>query len=97
MRIERFIYSVLILAASIVAIINWRKSTFLAADNDALRLQVQALEQEVATTEQLFELTRKSAEKMRAETREQTISNAVAQANEQTNQAAFVTQPVTPL
>lgn len=96
MRIERFIYSVLILAASTVAIINWRKATLFAADNETLRLQVQALEQEVAITERLFELTRKSAEKMRADPREQTISNAVAQAKEQTNQSAFVIQPVTP-
>lgn len=96
MRIERFIYSVLILAASIVAIINWRKATLFAADNEALRLQVQALEQEVATSERLFEMTRKSAEKHRAEAREQTISNAVAQAKEQTNQSVLVTQPVTP-
>jgi hypothetical protein len=93
MRIERIIYSVLILAASVVAINNWRKATLFAADNAELRLRVEALEREVATTERLFEMTRKSAEKFRAESREQRISNAVAQAIEQTNQSAFAPQP----
>ena len=93
MRIERFIYSVLILAASLVAIINWRKATLFAADNEALRLQVQALEQEVATSVRLIELTRKSTEKIRMELREQGISNAVAQAKGPTNQSASVNQP----
>lgn len=93
MRIERFIYSVLILAASIVAIINWRKAAFFAADNEELRLRVEALEGEAANAVRLFEITRKNAEKLRVESREKSISNAVVQANDQTNQSAFASPP----
>ena len=68
MRIERAIYSVLVVAASIVAVINWRKATLFEMDNEELRSRIEALEVEAAGTARILEIAKKHSDKVRAQT-----------------------------
>ena len=70
MRIERLIYSVLVLAAATLAIINWRRAALFKADNEELRSQVEILHAEAANSGQLLEVTRENARKIREQAKE---------------------------
>jgi hypothetical protein len=78
MRIERFIYSVLIIGASILALINWRKASLFRVDNEELRLRVDALQAESESTTRLLEINRAHIEKIKSQTSElMTLRNEV--------------------
>lgn len=70
MRIERFIYSVLIFGASLLAIIHWRKSAALNYDNELLREQLQELRTENEAANRLVEINQSSAETLKQQTKE---------------------------
>jgi len=70
MRIERFIYSVLILIAATAALINWRRAAILSADNDQLRLKIESLEVDVTGSSNLVEIARTQSDKLRTQTSE---------------------------
>jgi multidrug resistance efflux pump len=70
MRIERLIYSVLILIAATLAIINWRRAALFKADNEELRSQVEMLQGEADNSGRLVEVTRENAQKVRAQAKE---------------------------
>ena len=72
MRIERLIYSVLVLLAAIIAIVNWRRAALFKADNEELRSRVEMLESESATAERLMDVTRENSQKVRAQAAELT-------------------------
>ena len=65
MRIERIIYSVLIITASALAAIHWRKASLFALENEELRLQVESLQNESANAERIAELAKENSEKLR--------------------------------
>ena len=80
MRIERLIYSVLILGAATLAIVNWRRAALFKADNEELRSQVEMLQAEAENSGRLLEVTRENAQKVRAQANELVrLSNEVAQ------------------
>lgn len=70
MRIERAIYSVLVIAASLVAVINWRKAAVFQMDNEDLREQVQALQVEVETAARLAQIAKSNSEMTQRQTTE---------------------------
>lgn len=70
MRIERAIYSVLIVAATIVAVINWRKAALFAVDNEELRARIETLEIQVAGTARLLDIAKRHSDKIRDQTAE---------------------------
>jgi hypothetical protein len=70
MRVERWIYSVLILIAAGAGIINWRRAALLASDNEQLRLKIESLENEVNSSSTLTEIAKGQAEKLRTQTSE---------------------------
>lgn len=70
MRIERLIYSVLIILATVIACINWRKATLFKADNEELRDRIQALEVEIETSARLAKRAQEKLDKLRASTSE---------------------------
>ena len=70
MRIERIIYSVLVVAASLTAVIQWRKAVLFAADNNELRSRIEAMEVEAESAGRLLELAKGASEKVRAQTTE---------------------------
>ena len=80
MRIERLIYSVLVLAAATLAIINWRRAALFKADNESLRSQVEMLQAEAENSGRLIEVTRDSSQKIRAQAKElMQLRNELAQ------------------
>jgi hypothetical protein len=70
MRVERFIYSVLVLIAAVAAIVNWRRAVLLALDNEQLRLKVEALETEVNSSSNVVDIAHVQSEKLRKQTSE---------------------------
>ncbi len=70
MRIERWIYSVLVLAAATLAIINWRRAALFKADNEELRSQIEMLQAEAENSGKLIEVTRESTQKIRVQAKE---------------------------
>jgi hypothetical protein len=70
MRVERIIYSLLILIAATAAIINWRRATILLADNEQLRSRIASLEDEVASSNNIVDIARAQTEKVRLQTSE---------------------------
>ena len=70
MRIERLIYSVLILGASTLAIVNWRRVALFKADNEELRSQVEMLVAEAENSGRLMEVTKENAQKVRSQMKE---------------------------
>ena len=70
MRIERLIYSVLILVAATLAIVNWRRAALFKADNEELRSQMEMLQAEAENSWNLIEVTRESTQKIRAQAKE---------------------------
>jgi hypothetical protein len=70
MRVERLIYSVLVLIAAMAAIINWRRAAFLATDNEQLRDKMESFETEVTNTSNVVDIARAQSEKLRAQTSE---------------------------
>ena len=70
MRVERLIYSVLVLTASIVAVVNWRKAALFAGDNEELRSRIESLELEAASTDRVLEIARGHSDKLRDQTTE---------------------------
>lgn len=80
MRIERLIYSVLILVAATLAIIHWRRAALFKADNEELRSQMEMLQVEAENSGKLLEVTRENAQKVRAQAKELVrLRNEVAQ------------------
>ena len=80
MRIERLIYSVLILVAATLAIVNWRRAALFKADNEELRSQMEMLQVEAENSGKLLEVTRENAQKVRAQAKELVgLRNEVAQ------------------
>src|SRR5687767_13611177 len=65
MRIERIIYSVLIIVASALAAINWRKASLFALENEELRVQVESMQGEASNSERIAELAKENSEKLR--------------------------------
>lgn len=70
MRIERLIYSVLIIILAVVACIHWRKAALFKADNDDLRLRIESLEVEVETSARLAKRAQDKLDKVRVATSE---------------------------
>jgi hypothetical protein len=70
MRIERIIYTVLIISSSAVAALNWRKAALFEADNEALRAKVDSLEAEISQSTQVAELVKNSSDKLRTQSTE---------------------------
>ena len=70
MRIERLIYSVLIILLAVIACINWRKAALFKADNEELRSRVESLQVEIETNERLAKRAQEKVEKLRAKTAE---------------------------
>jgi hypothetical protein len=86
MRIERIIYSVLILAAAFVAVINWRRAAFFQADNEELRGRLETLELEASSTARVIEIARGHSEKLRDQSVELArIRNELTQARSGSN------------
>ncbi|HVK59065.1 MAG TPA: hypothetical protein VM735_09810 [Candidatus Kapabacteria bacterium] len=85
MRIERIIYSVLVVAASLTAVIQWRKAVLFAADNNELRSRIEAMEVEAESAGRLLELAKGASEKVRAQTTElMKLRNELTQSREST-------------
>jgi hypothetical protein len=83
MRIERIIYSVLVLAASLTAVVQWRKAVLFAADNNELRSRIEAMEVEAESAGRLLELAKGASEKVRAQTTElMKLRNELTQSRE---------------
>jgi hypothetical protein len=70
MRVERLIYSVLILIAATAALINWRRAAILSADNDQLRSKIESLETDATNSGTLVEIARTQSDKLRTQTSE---------------------------
>ena len=70
MRIERFIYSILILIAATAALINWRRAAILSADNEQLRVKIESLETDATNSGTLVEIARTQSDKLRTQTSE---------------------------
>jgi hypothetical protein len=70
MRIERFIYSVLIIGASLIAGLYWRKAALFQADNEEMRLRLESLQTEAEGASRLLEVNRENAQKLRTQTSE---------------------------
>jgi hypothetical protein len=94
MRIERLIYSVLILIAATAAIINWRRSEILRADNEHLRSIVESLEMEMNSSSNVVDIARAQSEKLRKQTSElMQLRNEVTQLRSDTRKAeTFLTE-----
>lgn len=60
----------LIIAASLVAVINWRKAALFKMDNEELREQLQALQVEVETAARLSEISKANSAKAHQQTTE---------------------------
>jgi hypothetical protein len=67
MRIERLIYSVLILACAGFAALNWRKATLFQADNDQLRSKVEELQTEAVQANEGFNMVKANLDKQRGQ------------------------------
>ena len=88
MRIERLIYSVLILGASTLAILNWRRAALFKADNEELRSQVEMLQAAAESSGQLLEVTRENSQKVRSQMKELLqLRNEVTQLRNQQQKA----------
>ncbi|HEX7858894.1 MAG TPA: hypothetical protein VF773_01065 [Verrucomicrobiae bacterium] len=88
MRIERIIYSVLIIVASALAAINWRKASLFALENEELRLQVDSLQSEAANAERIAELAKENSDKLREQRAElMRLRNQVTQMGGEKNAA----------
>ena len=88
MRIERIIYSVLILIAAGAAIINWRRVALVAADNEQLQLKIESLEIEADSSSALVEVAKGQAEKLRTQTAElMRLRNEVTQLRNESKNA----------
>ena len=88
MRIERLIYSVLVLGASTLAIINWRKAALFKANNEELRSQVEMLQADAENSVRLVEVTRENAQKVRSQMKELLqLRNEVTQLRNQQQKA----------
>jgi cell shape-determining protein MreC len=70
MRIERLIYSLLIIVATAIACIHWRKAALFKADNEELRAHIDALETEISTSTRLMERAQDKSDSLRAQTAE---------------------------
>jgi small-conductance mechanosensitive channel len=68
MRLERIVYTLLIIILAAVAAINWRKAGLFQADNESLRARVEALENETTASTQSAESLKAATEKMRIQT-----------------------------
>jgi hypothetical protein len=68
MRIERIIYSVLIIVVTAIACVNWRKATLFKSDNEELRSRIEALEGEMQATEVMTDRAQSNSVKIRAQT-----------------------------
>ena len=68
MRIERLIYSVLIIILAVIACINWRKAALFKADNEELHLRIESLEVELETNLRLTKRAQDKLNSLRAET-----------------------------
>ena len=89
LKLERIITFVLIAGLAIAAAVNWRRANLMAADNEELRVKVEALEAEaeaygknsVAHAEEMETLRKRSSElmKLRNEVTQLRSSNQVAQ------------------
>lgn len=88
MRLERTIYSVLILVAATIAVINWRRAEIFRSDNEDLRARVEELETESAASSTVLELARGQSEKLRAQNLEiMKLRNDVTQSRVGTKEA----------
>ncbi len=88
MRIERLIYSVLVLGASTLAIINWRKASLFKANNEELRSQVEMLQADAENSGRLVEVTKENAQKVRSQMKELLqLRNEVTQLRNQQQKA----------
>lgn len=88
MRLERILYSVLILAAAVVAVINWRRAELFRADNEELRDRIENLETEAAGASNLLEVVRNQSEKVRSQNLElMQLRNEVTQSRSGTKSA----------
>src|SRR3569623_195150 len=67
MRIERLIYSVLIIACAIIGALNWRKATLFEADNNQLRSKVEALQADAAQATEGLNMVKATLDKQRAQ------------------------------
>jgi hypothetical protein len=88
MRIERCVYSILILIAATAALINWRRAIILSEDNEQLRLKIESLETDANTSSNVVDMVRTQSEKMRAQTLELVkLRNEVTQLRDESKQA----------
>ena len=70
MRIERLIYSILVLAAAVLAIVQWRRAVFFESENIQLAAQIEALEAEAGESEGAKEIAKSTVERLRKQTSE---------------------------
>lgn len=70
MRVERFIYSILILGAVIYGALSAKRAALFQADNEQLRAHIAELESIESQAAQISETARTSAEKVRAQNNE---------------------------
>jgi hypothetical protein len=93
MRVERIIYSTLIVVSAIFAAINWRKATLFQADNEQMRARLDDLEAaaEKKSNEEA-DLSKAAAEKVRTQTSELLkLRNEVTQLRSASNKVATLT------
>jgi hypothetical protein len=70
MRLERIVYTVLILVSSAFAAIYWRKAALFQEDNEALRERIDSLENEIVQNTQAADRAKSNGEKLRTQTGE---------------------------
>jgi len=70
MRIERLIYSVLIILLAVIACIQWRRAALFRADNEELRGRIELLEVEVETGAYMAKRAQNKLDQLRAQTAE---------------------------
>lgn len=70
MRIERTIYTILVLVAGIIAIVQWQRARLFDHQNAELRLRLESLENEQADSRQITEAVRVQSERLRKQTSE---------------------------
>lgn len=91
MRVERLIYSLLILVAAATAILNWRRAMLLAADNEQLRTRMESLENEMTGSSNMVDIAQNLSDKVRKQTSElMQLRNEVTQLRTESNKNAIV-------
>ena len=70
MRVERLIYSILVLAAAVFAIVQWRRAVYFEAENIQLAARMEALEAGASEAAGATKIAQAAAERLRKQTSE---------------------------